>query len=133
MAGEWPAPAVSALRYNFGALGLAAAVALRHGRAGFVFPRPCCSWGGGGGGAGDDLLLPRRDGDAAGGRDRDPVHEPDPDRDPVRLRAARAGAEGGLGGDPAGVLGRADRAAPNFVELGGAAFIRWGRRAGWRG
>jgi drug/metabolite transporter (DMT)-like permease len=40
MAGEWPAPAVSALRYNFGAIGLAVAVALRYGRAGFVFPRP---------------------------------------------------------------------------------------------
>ena len=45
MAGEWPAPAVSALRYNFGALGLAAAVALRHGRAGFVFPRPLLQLG----------------------------------------------------------------------------------------
>ena len=40
IAGAWPAPAVSALRYSFGAIGLAAAVALRHGRAGFVFPRP---------------------------------------------------------------------------------------------
>ena len=40
MAGEWPAPAVSALRYCFGAVGLGAAVAIRHGRAGFVFPRP---------------------------------------------------------------------------------------------
>jgi drug/metabolite transporter (DMT)-like permease len=40
MAGQWPAPAVSALRYNFGAVGLGMAVALRHGRAGFVFPRP---------------------------------------------------------------------------------------------
>ena len=40
MAGEWPAPAVSALRYSFGAIGLAAAVALIHGRRGFVFPRP---------------------------------------------------------------------------------------------
>ena len=40
IAGQWPAPAVSALRYSFGAIGLAAAVALRHGRAGFVFPRP---------------------------------------------------------------------------------------------
>ena len=40
IAGEWPAPAVAALRYNFGALGLAVAVALRYGRAGFVFPRP---------------------------------------------------------------------------------------------
>ena len=40
MAGEWPAPAVSALRYCFGAAGLAAYVALRFGRAGFVMPRP---------------------------------------------------------------------------------------------
>jgi drug/metabolite transporter (DMT)-like permease len=40
MSGEWPAPAVSALRYNFGALGLGVAVALRYGRSGFVFPRP---------------------------------------------------------------------------------------------
>jgi drug/metabolite transporter (DMT)-like permease len=40
MAGQWPAPAVSALRYSFGALGLALYVALRHGRAGFVVPRP---------------------------------------------------------------------------------------------
>lgn len=40
MAGEWPAPAVSALRYNFGAIGLALAVAFRYGRGGFVFPRP---------------------------------------------------------------------------------------------
>ena len=46
MAGEWPAPAVSALRYVFGALGLAVAVALRHGRAGFVFPRPWLQAGG---------------------------------------------------------------------------------------
>lgn len=40
MAGEWPGTAVSALRYGFGALGLAAFVAWRHGRAGFVLPRP---------------------------------------------------------------------------------------------
>jgi drug/metabolite transporter (DMT)-like permease len=40
MAGEWPAPAVSALRYNFGAIGLGLAVAIRYGRTGFVFPRP---------------------------------------------------------------------------------------------
>ncbi|MFN3944020.1 MAG: DMT family transporter [Allosphingosinicella sp.] len=40
MAGQWPAPAVSALRYGFGALGLAVAVAIRHGRDGFVLPRP---------------------------------------------------------------------------------------------
>jgi drug/metabolite transporter (DMT)-like permease len=40
MAGAWPAPAVSALRYCFGALGLAFYVAIGHGRAGFVMPRP---------------------------------------------------------------------------------------------
>ncbi|HEX8226183.1 MAG TPA: DMT family transporter [Allosphingosinicella sp.] len=40
MAGAWPAPAVSALRYCFGAAGLALYVAWRFGRAGFVMPRP---------------------------------------------------------------------------------------------
>jgi drug/metabolite transporter (DMT)-like permease len=40
MAGQWPAPAVSALRYSFGALGLGVAVAIMHGRAGFLLPRP---------------------------------------------------------------------------------------------
>jgi drug/metabolite transporter (DMT)-like permease len=40
MAGQWPGTGVSALRYSFGALGLGIAVALRHGRAGFVLPRP---------------------------------------------------------------------------------------------
>jgi drug/metabolite transporter (DMT)-like permease len=40
MAGQWPAPAVSALRYSFGAIGLGVAVALVHGRAGFFVPRP---------------------------------------------------------------------------------------------
>jgi drug/metabolite transporter (DMT)-like permease len=40
MAGAWPAPAVSALRYCFGAAGLALYVAFAHGRAGFVMPRP---------------------------------------------------------------------------------------------
>lgn len=40
MAGEWPAPAVSALRYTMGAAGFALVVALRHGRSGFVVPRP---------------------------------------------------------------------------------------------
>jgi drug/metabolite transporter (DMT)-like permease len=39
MAGQWPATGVSALRYSFGALGLAIVVAIRHGRAGFVLPR----------------------------------------------------------------------------------------------
>ena len=45
LAGQWPAPAVSALRYWFGALGLALIVALRHGRAGFVLPRPALQAG----------------------------------------------------------------------------------------
>lgn len=45
MAGEWPAPAVSALRYSFGAVGLALAVALLHGRRGFVLPRPWLQFG----------------------------------------------------------------------------------------
>lgn len=45
MAGEWPAPAVSALRYCFGAAGLAAMVAWRRGRAGFVMPRPWLQFG----------------------------------------------------------------------------------------
>src|SRR4051812_15821557 len=39
MAGQWPGTGVSALRYSFGALGLAIVVALRHGRGGFVLPR----------------------------------------------------------------------------------------------
>ena len=39
MAGEWPGTAVAALRYCFGALGLAVAVVLRHGRAGLAAPR----------------------------------------------------------------------------------------------
>ncbi len=45
LAGQWPAPAVSTLRFNFGALGLAVAVALQHGRAGFAFPRPLLQLG----------------------------------------------------------------------------------------
>jgi len=40
MAGEWSGTAVAALRYSFGALGLALVVALNHGRAGLVLPRP---------------------------------------------------------------------------------------------
>jgi drug/metabolite transporter (DMT)-like permease len=40
MSGAWPGSAVAALRYCFGALGLAGLVALRYGRAGFVFPKP---------------------------------------------------------------------------------------------
>ncbi len=45
MAGAWPGTAVSALRYCFGAIGLAAIVAARHGRAGFVLPRPGLQFG----------------------------------------------------------------------------------------
>jgi drug/metabolite transporter (DMT)-like permease len=40
MAGAWPGTAVAALRYSFGALGLALFVAVTQGRAGFVIPRP---------------------------------------------------------------------------------------------
>lgn len=40
LAGAWPGSAVSALRYSFGALALAAIVAAREGRRGFAFPRP---------------------------------------------------------------------------------------------
>ena len=40
MAGAWPGTAVSALRYSFGAIGLAAIVAAVHGREGFRVPRP---------------------------------------------------------------------------------------------
>ena len=45
MAGQWPAPAVAALRYSFGAVGLGVAVALVHGRGGFVLPRPWLQFG----------------------------------------------------------------------------------------
>jgi drug/metabolite transporter (DMT)-like permease len=40
MAGAWPGTGVAALRYGFGALGLAAAMALIYGRRGFAIPRP---------------------------------------------------------------------------------------------
>jgi drug/metabolite transporter (DMT)-like permease len=45
MAGAWPAPAVSALRYTFGTIGLVLLVAIRHGRSGFVLPRPALQFG----------------------------------------------------------------------------------------
>jgi drug/metabolite transporter (DMT)-like permease len=45
MAGQWPAPAVSALRYGFGLAGLAAWVAWRHGRAGLRMRRPALHFG----------------------------------------------------------------------------------------
>jgi len=40
MGGAWPGTGVAALRYGFGALGLAVAVAIVHGRGGFAMPRP---------------------------------------------------------------------------------------------
>lgn len=39
MAAEWPGSAIAALRYSFGAVGLAMVVAIRFGRGGFVMPR----------------------------------------------------------------------------------------------
>jgi len=45
MAGQWPGTAVAALRYVFGALGLTIAVAINHGRTGFVVPRPWLQFG----------------------------------------------------------------------------------------
>ena len=40
LAGQWPGTAVSALRYSFGALGLAAVVGMSEGKKGFALPRP---------------------------------------------------------------------------------------------
>jgi drug/metabolite transporter (DMT)-like permease len=40
MADEWPGSAIAALRYSFGAVGLAVLVALQFGRAAFVIPKP---------------------------------------------------------------------------------------------
>jgi drug/metabolite transporter (DMT)-like permease len=45
MAGAWPGTAVSALRYSFGAAGLALVVALAQGRSGFAMPRPRLQFG----------------------------------------------------------------------------------------
>ena len=45
MAGAWPGTGVSALRYGFGAIGLAAVVAGVQGRAGFRVPRPKLQFG----------------------------------------------------------------------------------------
>jgi drug/metabolite transporter (DMT)-like permease len=39
MAGQWPGPAIAALRYMFGTLGLAAILLLREGWAGFHMQR----------------------------------------------------------------------------------------------
>lgn len=40
MAAAWPGSAIAALRYAFGVAGLTALVAIRFGRAGFIFPKP---------------------------------------------------------------------------------------------
>ncbi len=45
MAGAWPGTGVAALRYAFGAAGLAVFLAIREGRAGFAFPRPALQLG----------------------------------------------------------------------------------------
>jgi len=45
MAGQWPGPAIAALRYVYGVIALGSFIALRHGRAGFVLPRPSLQLG----------------------------------------------------------------------------------------
>ena len=45
MAVQWPGTGVAALRYSAGAIGLALAVAIVHGRAGFAVPRPWLQFG----------------------------------------------------------------------------------------
>jgi drug/metabolite transporter (DMT)-like permease len=45
LAEAWPPAAVAALRYTMGAVGLAALVAWRLGRGGFVLPRPALQFG----------------------------------------------------------------------------------------
>lgn len=40
MAAAWPGSAIAALRYTFGALGLAVLVGVREGRGGFIMPKP---------------------------------------------------------------------------------------------
>lgn len=45
MAGQWPGSAVSALRYVFGAVGLAIGIAITQGRSGFTCPRPLLQFG----------------------------------------------------------------------------------------
>ncbi len=45
MAGQWAGSAIATLRYVFGAVGLTVLVAMRYGRAGFVFPRPALQFG----------------------------------------------------------------------------------------
>lgn len=45
MAGQWPGTAVAALRYTFGALGLALGVWVTEGRRGLAVPRPALQFG----------------------------------------------------------------------------------------
>jgi drug/metabolite transporter (DMT)-like permease len=45
MSGQWPGPAIAALRYFFGAVALAAILAVRQGRAGFRCPKPWVQFG----------------------------------------------------------------------------------------
>jgi drug/metabolite transporter (DMT)-like permease len=45
LAGAWPGTGVAALRYSFGAIGLAAIMAAQRGRAGFAVPRPLLQFG----------------------------------------------------------------------------------------
>lgn len=45
MAGQWPGTAVAALRYTFGALGLAAGVWITEGRRALLVPRPALQFG----------------------------------------------------------------------------------------
>ena len=45
MAGAWPGSAIAALRYFIGAAGLAALVAVKYGRGGFVMPLPLVQLG----------------------------------------------------------------------------------------
>jgi drug/metabolite transporter (DMT)-like permease len=45
IAGAWPGTAVAALRYGFGATGLAIFLAIREGRAGFTLPMPAIQFG----------------------------------------------------------------------------------------
>jgi drug/metabolite transporter (DMT)-like permease len=45
MAAEWPGSAIAALRYTFGALGLAVLVAFRFGRSALVLPKPWVQFG----------------------------------------------------------------------------------------
>lgn len=45
MSGEWPAPAVGALRYSIGAVALALILAARHGRRAFALPQPWLQFG----------------------------------------------------------------------------------------